>query len=136
MDVSSSRAFEAQSFIEMKLKFIVAGPKGSGKTLISNCIVGQSDKLTTEAYNPTAGVRILEHEMRLGGINEDINIELWDASGDQKYEYAVLDPVYCAFLTVFACLFADMNLGGEPLWPTQTESYWYMTLILPAKTNS
>eukprot|EP01032_Pedospumella_encystans_P034245 gene34245-38709_t len=70
----------------MKLKFIVAGPKGSGKTLISNVIAGQSEKLTTDTYNPTAGVRILEHEMRLGGINEEINIEIWDASGDQKYE--------------------------------------------------
>ena len=68
----------------MKLKFIVAGPKGSGKTLISNVIAGQSEKLTTDSYNPTAGVRILEHEMRLGGINEEINIEIWDASGDQK----------------------------------------------------
>jgi GTPase SAR1 family protein len=68
----------------MKLKIVVAGPKGSGKTLISNCIAGQSDKLTADAYNPTAGVRILEHEFRLSGINEDINVEIWDASGDQK----------------------------------------------------
>jgi GTPase SAR1 family protein len=70
---------------EMKLKFVVAGPKGAGKTLISNCLVGQSDRLTTESYSPTVGVRILEHELRLSGINEDINVELWDASGDQKY---------------------------------------------------
>lgn len=68
----------------MKLKFVVAGPKGAGKTLISNCIVGQSEKLIGDTYNPTAGVRILEHELRLNGINEDINIEIWDASGDQK----------------------------------------------------
>jgi len=70
----------------MKLKFIVAGPKGSGKTMISNCIAGQSDKLTTENYQPTAGVRILEHELRLSGISEEINVEIWDASGDHKYE--------------------------------------------------
>lgn len=69
----------------MKLKFIVAGPKGSGKTLISNCIVGQSEKLTTDSYQPTAGVRILEHELKLSGIQGDVNIELWDASGDHKY---------------------------------------------------
>lgn len=69
---------------EMKLKIVVAGPKGSGKTLISNCIAGQSDKLTTETYNPTAGVRILEHELQLNGVHEVIQVELWDASGDQK----------------------------------------------------
>jgi GTPase SAR1 family protein len=68
----------------MKLKFIVAGPKGSGKTMISNCIAGQSDKVTTENYQPTAGVRILEHELRLSGIGEEINVEIWDASGDHK----------------------------------------------------
>lgn len=71
----------------MKMKFVVAGPKGSGKTLISNCIVGQSDKLTTDAYKPTAGVRILEHELRLNGINDTMSVEIWDASGDQKYVF-------------------------------------------------
>jgi GTPase SAR1 family protein len=74
----------------MKLKFIVAGPKGSGKTMISNCIVGTSDVIGVDSYNPTAGVRILEHEFRLNGINEDINVELWDASGDQKYEFSLI----------------------------------------------
>lgn len=68
----------------MKLKIITAGPKGSGKTLISNCLTGQSENLTTDSYQPTAGVRILEHEAQLSGIREDINIELWDASGDHK----------------------------------------------------
>ena len=74
----------------MKLKFVVAGPKGSGKTLISNCIAGQSDKLTTESYNPTVGVRILETELRLNGIHDDINVEIWDASGDQKYDFVFI----------------------------------------------
>ena len=68
----------------MKLKIITAGPKGAGKTLISNCLTGQGDNLTTDAYQPTAGVRILEHEAQLNGIREEINIELWDASGDHK----------------------------------------------------
>mmetsp|Transcript_8436 Transcript_8436/g.13994 ORF Transcript_8436/g.13994 Transcript_8436/m.13994 type:complete len:171 (-) Transcript_8436:186-698(-) len=71
----------------MKLKFIVAGPKGSGKTLISNCIVGSGEEnLVSDNYQPTAGVRILEHELRLHNISEDINVEIWDASGDHKYE--------------------------------------------------
>lgn len=74
----------------MKLKFVVAGPKGSGKTMISNCIVAQNNEkviLSSEnyTYQPTAGVRILENEFRINGIQEDIHVEIWDASGDYKY---------------------------------------------------
>ena len=85
----------------MKLKFVVAGPKGSGKTLISNCIAGQSDKLTTESYNPTVGVRILETELRLNGFHDDINVEIWDASGDQKYDFVFI---------LMNCLFTYLKL--------------------------
>jgi GTPase SAR1 family protein len=68
----------------MKLKVVVAGPKGSGKTMISNYIAGHGDKLFSENYNPTVGVRIVEHEVRLTGIQEPFNVELWDASGDHQ----------------------------------------------------
>jgi hypothetical protein len=79
----------------MKLKIVFAGPKGTGKTLISNYIAGQGDKLISETYEPTAGVRILELELRLSGISETFNVELWDASGDHKYD--ILN------LKIFAC---------------------------------
>ena len=68
----------------MKLKFIVAGPKATGKTLIANYLAGQGEALTTEKYDPTVGVRILESESKLAGISEVFNIEIWDASGDHK----------------------------------------------------
>lgn len=66
----------------MKLKIVLVGPKGAGKTSIGNYLVGQSQILCPENanYDPTAGVRILEFEARNHGI------ELWDASGDHKYE--------------------------------------------------
>jgi Rab-like protein 5 len=70
----------------MQLKIIVAGPKGSGKTCISNFISGQSEKLDTDGYVPTAGVRILEFQHSLAGLNEDANVEIWDMSGDNLYE--------------------------------------------------
>jgi GTPase SAR1 family protein len=70
----------------MRLKIVVAGPKGTGKTSISNLLSGHSEPqgLTStnepEPYNPTAGVRILECEFH------DESVELWDMSGDQIYE--------------------------------------------------
>ena len=70
----------------MIMKVIVCGPKSSGKTSISNYLSGQTDKLGVERYNPTVGVRILEFELQLHGVSEQVNIELWDASGDSKYE--------------------------------------------------
>jgi hypothetical protein len=68
----------------MKLKFVVAGPKATGKTLIGNYIAGLGDKLVADKYDPTAGVRILDFESRLNGVNEVFYVELWDASGDHK----------------------------------------------------
>jgi GTPase SAR1 family protein len=68
----------------MRLKICVVGPKGVGKTWISNYLAGQSPSLTTEGkYEPTAGVRILEYEAHTGQGN--VGIELWDASGDTAY---------------------------------------------------
>jgi GTPase SAR1 family protein len=64
----------------MKLKVIVIGPKASGKTQISNFLMNNTENLITDRYEPTVGVRVLENEMN----NGNINIELWDASGDQK----------------------------------------------------
>jgi len=66
------------------LKIVVAGPKGSGKTLISNFLAagGNPDlPLTSDNYSPTSGVRILEFESPREG-----NLEIWDASGDHSYE--------------------------------------------------
>jgi GTPase SAR1 family protein len=64
-----------------RLKICVVGPKGCGKTSISNFLAGQTQSLSTDGkYDPTAGVRILEFETRVG--QGPVNIELWDASGD------------------------------------------------------
>jgi GTPase SAR1 family protein len=63
------------------MKIVVVGPTGSGKTTISNFLAGSKDSLVSEKYSPTIGVRILELEVKNEGSN-DINVELWDASGD------------------------------------------------------
>jgi hypothetical protein len=73
------------------LKFVVAGPKCTGKTLISNFIAGNGDgQLSSDKhsdrYDPTIGCRVLEFEISMKGPSETLNIELWDASGDHLYE--------------------------------------------------
>lgn len=64
----------------MRLKLILIGPKGAGKTQIGNFLTGQTEGLITDRYEPTAGVRILESELN----NGNLHIELWDSSGDHK----------------------------------------------------
>lgn len=72
------------------MKILVIGPSNSGKTTIANLLAGHS---TTPAvnYHPTAGVRILEMEKpapratRVSG-EAPVPIELWDCSGDLRYE--------------------------------------------------
>lgn len=68
----------------MHLKIVVAGPVGGGKTAISNCICSDNTKISTDKYDPTSGVRILEAHHRIG--SEDLNIQIWDSSGDPQYE--------------------------------------------------
>ena len=65
------------------MKIVVAGPKGSGKTLVANFLASGCSAdlpLSADTYSPTTGVRILESESRDG------NLEIWDASGDHSYE--------------------------------------------------
>ena len=63
-------------------KIVVAGPKNSGKTIISNFLGGHAETLAIDnsKYNPTAGVRIVEFDYKSEGI------EIWDSSGDHSYE--------------------------------------------------
>jgi GTPase SAR1 family protein len=61
-----------------KLKILVIGPEGSGKTTVTNFLCDKSNVLETP-YRPTAGVRIIETEKEVK--NKRITIEFWDVSG-------------------------------------------------------
>jgi len=67
------------------LKVVVAGPKGTGKTIISDFLANQTQELGGATTESTAGVRILEFEQTLGG-SRSVNIELWDSAGDNSFE--------------------------------------------------
>lgn len=69
--------------MSQKLKIIVVGPKGSGKTTLSNFLLGQSEGIANTPYQPTVGCRILENDFP-GQGNQMVSVELWDASGDNR----------------------------------------------------
>ena len=71
------------------LKILLIGPCRAGKTAIGNFLSERAEQPSPE-YIPTAGVRILEFDAQThsaqswkGGRE---SIELWDCSGDKRYE--------------------------------------------------
>eukprot|EP00694_Reclinomonas_americana_P003765 EC790747.1.p2 GENE.EC790747.1~~EC790747.1.p2 ORF type:complete len:170 (+),score=49.95 EC790747.1:35-544(+) len=66
------------------LKVVIAGPQGSGKSLITNVLAETIKDPADCPYIPTAGVRIFEVERFIQG--RQVHVELWDASGDRKFE--------------------------------------------------
>ncbi|CAK1580289.1 unnamed protein product [Parnassius mnemosyne] len=72
-----------------KLKILMIGPCDSGKTLIANFI---SESINLDEVNitrPTQGVRIVEFELSNLNVNgkiHNVDIELWDCSGDHRFE--------------------------------------------------
>ena len=72
-----------------KLKIVLAGPCRTGKTTVVNFLsdakevsIGDSD------YWPTHVVRIVEFEQKINVANTfvRVDVELWDTSGDLKFE--------------------------------------------------
>ncbi|BES96054.1 RAB, member RAS oncogene family-like 5 [Nesidiocoris tenuis] len=65
----------------VKLKIIMVGPAEAGKSTIAN-FLSEAIDFTNYEYRPTPGVRILEFEPS----QKNIEIELWDCSGEDRYE--------------------------------------------------
>jgi len=73
----------------LKVKLVTMGPQRCGKTRVANYLAQFDETPNLETYNATAGVRILEFDKTVraaGGRNLQIKVELWDCSGDKKYE--------------------------------------------------
>uniref|UniRef100_A0A7S2TGI0 Uncharacterized protein n=1 Tax=Lotharella oceanica TaxID=641309 RepID=A0A7S2TGI0_9EUKA len=65
------------------VKIAVVGPKGVGKSIFANALAGD---FTDYGDMPTVGVRIREFRMALESEDSSATVELWDLSGDLKYE--------------------------------------------------
>ncbi|CAG2226253.1 IFT22 [Mytilus edulis] len=57
----------------------------SGKTVLANFLADATDTSSGE-YHPTQGCRILEFETNNFNSRQNIEVELWDVSGDKKFE--------------------------------------------------
>ena len=71
-----------------KIKLVVLGPSKAGKTTIAN-ILGDLQDGPSTIYRPTVGARIVDFERdppaSVSSFGK-VHIELWDLSGDFKYE--------------------------------------------------
>ena len=71
-----------------RVKILVIGPTKSGKSTIAN-IIGELADGPSELYRPTVGCRIVELERdpppAVASFGK-FTLELWDVSGDFKYE--------------------------------------------------
>ena len=77
--------------MSVEVKVLVVGPSKSGKTAISNFIsdaIPNAENPALAPSKPTVGCRILEFERQVkrGTGMANVSIELWDVSGDRKYE--------------------------------------------------
>ncbi|XP_019739236.1 intraflagellar transport protein 22 homolog isoform X2 [Hippocampus comes] len=70
-----------------KAKILLIGPNESGKSVLANFLSDATENVGGE-YRPTQAVRILEFETQLDGCGEvkSCEVELWDCSGDFKFE--------------------------------------------------
>ncbi|XP_015225356.1 intraflagellar transport protein 22 homolog [Cyprinodon tularosa] len=69
-----------------KAKILFVGPNESGKTVLANFLSDTREDVGGE-YRPTRGVRILEFEAHPEGSHDKTcEVELWDCSGDFKFE--------------------------------------------------
>ena len=71
-----------------KIKILILGPQKAGKSTIAN-ILGDLQDGPSSIYRPTVGCRIVDFERDPPASVKQfgkINIELWDLSGDFKYE--------------------------------------------------
>ncbi|ESO97347.1 hypothetical protein LOTGIDRAFT_231543 [Lottia gigantea] len=71
----------------LKAKILMLGPCQSGKTVLSNFLSDSTDTSLGD-YQPTQGLRILEFEVSASEIKAKagMEVELWDVSGDKKFE--------------------------------------------------
>ena len=71
-----------------KIKLVVLGPCKAGKTTIAN-ILGDLQDGPSTIYRPTVGARVVDFERdppaSVSSFGK-VHIELWDLSGDFKYE--------------------------------------------------
>lgn len=71
-----------------KVKILMVGPPEVGKTTLTN-FLSEAGEVGGGGYRPTSGCRIVEFEIPNLNVNNmmtKVEVELWDVSGDRRYE--------------------------------------------------
>eukprot|EP00049_Salpingoeca_infusionum_P006765 m.111139 g.111139 ORF g.111139 m.111139 type:complete len:188 (+) comp13432_c0_seq1:209-772(+) len=73
--------------MSLEAKIVVVGPRKVGKTVLANFLSEAVETDGQQQYRPTRGCRILKFEPDSSdGKRSDMMVELWDVSGDEKYQ--------------------------------------------------
>ncbi|PAA47985.1 hypothetical protein BOX15_Mlig025724g1 [Macrostomum lignano] len=69
-----------------RLKLLVVGPVACGKTYLTN-FLSEAIEQSSGEYRPTQACRIVEYEteVKSKGKAANIEVQLWDISGDKKF---------------------------------------------------
>uniref|UniRef100_A0A915M070 Rab-like protein 5 n=1 Tax=Meloidogyne javanica TaxID=6303 RepID=A0A915M070_MELJA len=97
---------------QISVKILVLGPTKSGKTSISNYLADSQDAVSKD-YRPTQGVRIVEFESNQLELDGE-RVELWDCSGDRKFESCWPAIRYRCDGVIFVCN-PEINKGEDLL---------------------
>ncbi|KAI1710578.1 ras of complex, roc, domain of DAPkinase domain-containing protein [Ditylenchus destructor] len=104
------------------IKIPILGPPKSGKTSIANYLADSEDVNANREYRPTQGVRIVEFEsnqLELEGEHVNAEVELWDCSGDTRYESCWPAIRYRSNGAIFVCN-PEIHTGSDLLiWYTE-----------------
>ncbi|KAK2964321.1 putative Intraflagellar transport protein 22 [Blattamonas nauphoetae] len=117
---------------KLNVKILVLGPKNVGKTNISNLIAGTIEK-PSERYEPTVGLRILEvfttPATKIKNVGDKLLVELWDVSGDRRYEetWPAIWKDADGILFVF-----DADDKSQP----KEMEIWYRSFAMPAELSA
>ncbi|CAF1301440.1 unnamed protein product [Adineta steineri] len=100
------------------IKIAVVGPLASGKSSFINFATETRESLT-ESYIPTVPVRIIEYEVPSStrGKSQNYNVQIYDCSGDSKFEHTWAAMSYKLNGTVFVYNPEDKKQAEElNLW--------------------
>ncbi|KAI6236368.1 Rab-like protein 5 [Aphelenchoides besseyi] len=106
-----------------RLKVLLLGPSRAGKTVISTYLSDTIETVPTQ-YRPTQGVRIIEfesYELMADDIRVEPDVELWDCSGDRRFEQCW--PAFRRYVDAVILVGNVAHHKGEDLLP------WYHEFV-------
>lgn len=97
------------------------GPQSVGKTVLAEYYTELTPNPNFE-YKPTQGLRILETERKVPGLDAPVQVQVWDISGDPQYE------TYLGRLSVQLDGVAIVCAGTDPRLAQTCRKYYQLVV--------